>query len=268
MKKFLFFAVALIMTFGLNAQVFSDDFQSDTTASGWTTYTPTWDATNSPYNWHIASYQGDFYLSAACWDGTNNHASEQWIASPAFDASSYTSLSIQFDNRKRYTPYQDLELYISSDFAGDSASFASATWTKVTISTLDSDDSDYDWATSTDDISALAGQSNAYIAFKYVSTDDQGGNWTVNNITITGEAASINSVDEVISLYPNPTVDMIHFNVNSTNNNVQILNNLGQVVLSAQNVKNTVNVASLPQGVYSVIIENENGRTVKKFVKK
>ncbi len=267
MKKFLLFAVALIATFGLNAQVFSDDFQTDTTASGWTTYTPTWDAINSPYKWHIAEYSGDYYLSASDWDG-ENHTSEQWISSPSFDASAYTSLSITFDNRKRYAPYQDLELYVSSDFAGDSASFASATWTQITGLTLDSDDSDYDWATSTNDISSIAGASSAYIAFKYVSTDDAGGNWTVNNIVITG-AASVNSVYKpVLSLYPNPTSDVIYFNVNSTNNNVQILNTVGQVVLSAQNVRNSVNVATLPQGVYTVIIENENGRIAKKFVKR
>ena len=263
MKRILLLVVAFSMAISMNAQVFSDDFQSEN-IDGWTTISPNY-AVNAT-NWHLGDHESNYYVRASCYWDDVNHATDQWIISPAIDASSASTLSLTFDNEKNYQPYQDLELYAYTDFT-DSASFDEDNWTKITISGLATDD-DWVWVAASADLSSYAGESTLYIAFKYVSTDSEGGVWDIDNVEVSA-SSSINSVGEsIFSLYPNPTANVIFFNVEGNNNNVQIINTVGQVVLEASNAGNSMNVSSLQQGVYSVIIKNDNGRFIKKFVKK
>ena len=272
MKKGLLLILAVIFALSINAQIFSDDFE-DNDITDWTTVAPNY-GTN-PYTWHLYFYEtgNDHYLSASCYDGTNNHATEQWVISPSFSTTGYTGVTITFDNRKRYAPYQDLELYVSTDFTGDSANFSSATWTQVTGLTLDSDDSDYNWATTTDLSLGADNQSTVYIAFKYVSTDAAGGNWTVNNVVINGTGGSnVENISNRFKVYPNPAISELNISSISNIRNISVSNVIGQKVLNISNInaKNyTLNVADLTEGVYLINIENVDGTSaITKFVKK
>ncbi len=264
MKKILLLLVAIVFALGLNAQeVFNQDFETldsgaVVNADGWVTYSVIGDL-----GWHVYIYDDNhFYKMSGYDEGATEQ--EDWFITPAIDLTDGTTAHLSFSTSTKFDGPQ-LQLMASTDYTG-SGDPSSATWTE--LSGLNIGPQDYSWVQSNIDLSSYSGQT-VYVGYKYTSnTIDGSAVFQIDSI-VASKAASVNSVETpVISLYPNPTVDMIHFNVNSPNNNVQILNNLGQVVLSAQNVKNTVNVASLPQGVYSVIIENENGRTVKKFVKK
>ncbi|MCF6185375.1 MAG: choice-of-anchor J domain-containing protein [Bacteroidales bacterium] len=271
MKKGLLLILAVILTLGVNAQIFSDDFQ-DGDASDWTTVTPTWTA-SVPYSWHLSSYSGDYYFSASAYDGTNNLASEQWVISPAFSTTGYTGVTITFDNRQRYTIYQDLELYVSTDFTGDSASFSSATWTQITGLTLDTDPTDYNWATTTDLSLGVDDQATVYIAFKFVSVDGTAGNWTFNNVVVNGTGSSnIETVSNNAGIFPNPAINEL--NVTSQNNirSISVSNVIGQRIMNIESVNSknySLEVSGLTKGVYLISIENVDGTSsITKFVKK
>jgi len=70
-------------------------------------------------------------------------------------------------------------------------------------------------------------------------------------------------------IYPNPSSSKINISAASDFNKVEVLNLLGQTVISQPNSNNTasLDVSRLNNGVYFVRIVSENGTNVKKFVK-
>ncbi len=284
MKKILLSLVAIFAMFVVNAQtvLYSEDFpydpnytQSDYEAylnnQGWLRITPVFHDT-AYYHWHIGTYPNgqEAWLRASCYSAGVNHQTQQWAITPQIDASNATSLTLTFDNRKRFQPYAPLKVYISTDFAGDSASFASATWNEITGLTLDDNDGDYNWATNTSDISQYAGQ-QFYIAFYYESTDGtelgDGGVWDVDNIQVTSGAPSAVKKTQPTVIYPNPVEDVLYIMTGSPSN-VKIYNSVGQLVLSKENVNETLNVSSLQSGVYMIRIETDGQVITKKLLKK
>lgn len=266
MKKILLLVVVFAISLGANAQLVNEDFQADTLLpSTWSTYTPTYDTvTGNTFQWHISTYQGNNAARASSYNG-GNFATEQWLLTPAFSTQGLNSIQLVFKNEKASYPGNPLQVFVSTDYDGDSTNFASATWTEVTGLNLST--GTYEWVVNTSDISTTANNNNVYVGFKYTSTDQAGAVWDVDSVVVTG-STDINTVAKaLVSVYPNPTSDFIYFNTNSRNNKVTIVNNVGQIVLSKENVSNSLNVSKLQAGAYMVIIENENGRTVKKFLK-
>ncbi len=75
------------------------------------------------------------------------------------------------------------------------------------------------------------------------------------------------------TMYPNPAIDnlTIALNNNQKNVQVQIMNNVGQVILSQTNNANAnsmmINIAALPAGIYAVQLIGTNDTVSTKFVK-
>ncbi len=262
-RNLLLFATALLFAFSANAQLFSDNFQ-DGDFAGWTTVCP--DYATQPYIWKVSEYQGEFYLSTGAWDGSADHATTQWIVSPSFSTVGESGASISFDNRARYNVNQDIELYVSTDFAGDSASFDAATWTQVTGFAVDQSYGDYDWLLgATADLGNVGGQANVYIAFKYVSIDGAGGNWVLNNIEVTGTTGINTVASSVFSMYPNPVSDVL--TVNGDIANVTITNAIGQEVIKTN--QTSISTTNLRTGLYFVTVTDIEGNTAtRKLIKK
>ncbi|MCL2168363.1 MAG: T9SS type A sorting domain-containing protein, partial [Lentimicrobiaceae bacterium] len=82
---------------------------------------------------------------------------------------------------------------------------------------------------------------------------------------ITATCVGIKEIERTFSIVPNPATDMI--TIYSTNNikTVEVINFLGQTVISQQ--ENKVDVSSLTNGIYFVRVAFENGIGVQKFVK-
>ncbi len=266
MKKGLLLIAAIIfIAFNSNAQLALDDFQ-DGNIDGWLHISPTFASYNT--TWHINEHSGEYVLRASCFSDGANHATEQWAVSPSFSTPASGTITLEFDNDQNYDPYQDLEAYYSTDFAGDSASFESATWTQISGLTLSSGG----WAVvhSSNDISATAGNSNVYIAFKYVSTNTAGGVWDVDNVQVT-VSSSVNNITSSAKLFPNPT--SVELNIQSKVNisNITVSNVIGQRVLNIENIMSdfySLNVENFKNGVYMININNVDGTSaVTKFVK-
>jgi len=63
---------------------------------------------------------------------------------------------------------------------------------------------------------------------------------------------------EEISIYPNPTTDVLYIKSEFNIVSIEIYNNLGQLVLSNSH-KKEINISKLNQGIYFMKIKNENG---------
>jgi hypothetical protein len=73
----------------------------------------------------------------------------------------------------------------------------------------------------------------------------------------------------VFSIVPNPATNNIAITAKSDFSKVEIVNFLGQTVLSQSNdsKESRVDVSNLTNGIYFVRITSDNGTSVQKFVK-
>jgi hypothetical protein len=77
--------------------------------------------------------------------------------------------------------------------------------------------------------------------------------------------------ENLISIYPNPTNGIINFKfaMNIKINSIIIQNVLGEQVVKAENIQNDIfslNLSSLPKGIYFAIIDTDKGRSTKKIL--
>jgi hypothetical protein len=72
-----------------------------------------------------------------------------------------------------------------------------------------------------------------------------------------------------LSLYPNPAKDFLTVSIaNAENTSIDVINALGQVVLTVKNATetNTINTANLAKGVYFVTVSNGQQKSTQKLV--
>jgi hypothetical protein len=108
-------------------------------------------------------------------------------------------------------------------------------------------------------VAAIPGNSNLLI----IKTDANG------NFSSTGKEFSEN---ESLGIYPNPAANYLTIDtrdLQSKNYNIRIYDDVGDLVLEKclSDSKTTLNISSLPVGMYVAEIKTEKGVMVKKFVK-
>ncbi|WP_312556289.1 T9SS type A sorting domain-containing protein [Empedobacter brevis] len=79
---------------------------------------------------------------------------------------------------------------------------------------------------------------------------------------------NINKTD--VRIYPNPVVDILNIETDVNKNSIKIIDLTGKTIESytINEKKISVQVNHLPKGIYIVEVENENGKTNSKFIKK
>ena len=78
------------------------------------------------------------------------------------------------------------------------------------------------------------------------------------------------TLDNSFSIYPNPAKDVITIKTDLTIESVEIYNQLGQLVINrkgADILENSINVASLNNGIYLMTINTQDKKQTLKFVK-
>lgn len=115
------------------------------------------------------------------------------------------------------------------------------------------------WAASTADV-FIAGSDNASSTI------------TIDNVVIDGsETAGVNeNILANLSVYPNPTSDVVNVSVDALVSNVAIADLNGRTVKTVKfdGVSNaSVNVSDLASGVYMMTVSSDKGTTTKKIVK-
>ena len=96
------------------------------------------------------------------------------------------------------------------------------------------------------------------------------GNWnSLGNHDCACNPVSVNEIDLVsFDVYPNPSTGTIAINLQENNNNVSVLNSLGQQVWEKDAMQNGLYTIELPavKGVYFVHVVSQNGATSTKKI--
>ena len=69
-----------------------------------------------------------------------------------------------------------------------------------------------------------------------------------------------------ISVYPNPTSDVINISSNLSITSLELFNILGKKVMQSESVTNRLVVSELPSGIYLLNINTEKGNLTKKVI--
>ena len=71
-----------------------------------------------------------------------------------------------------------------------------------------------------------------------------------------------------LKVYPNPTENVLYFNTNLSNARLTIVDAQSGLIARKKVVNNGVDVSDLPSGLYTIIIEKDGKKMIKRFVKK
>ncbi len=124
----------------------------------------------------------------------------------------------------------------------------------------------------------LPGLNTANVLVKFVTTNDKGNNMFLDNINLSQSnpvgIKSYGMMNYKVEVYPNPSHGETTIMVNAeqaSKASVQVLNTIGQLVYSSEKYLNqgenhfNIDASRFAQGVYSVVIESEHGKAVKKL---
>lgn len=100
----------------------------------------------------------------------------------------------------------------------------------------------------------------------YAST--AAGEWTSYVMALPVSTVSIDKAEATMALYPNPATTHVNVAVNSQIRSFNVINAMGQVVLSQNNVNATnvtINTQNLAAGIYFVNVITDNGQVAKRI---
>jgi len=154
----------------------------------------------SSANWESASFSGadnSPYAQANAFG--SDEPADDWLVSPRLDLSEFNGANVSFISAVGFSDdgldEPAISLLVSTDYDGESTSPGDFTWQEVGDASIFAAQSDRDgnfspFIESGDvDISDVAGESNVYIAFRYISSGTGGGSTEarqVDNIRVNG----------------------------------------------------------------------------------
>lgn len=233
--------------------ILSQDWEGE--MDGWTFVTI---EGNKP--WVIGTYNNNHYANANGYgDDVDN---EQWCISPAFDLSGRDerNVTLTFKNATKFNG-PALELYVSEDYDGQDPT--AATWEPLEYI---ASEGNYVWTESGEiSLNAYAGSNRCNIAFRYISTIEEGAaSWEVDDILIVAD-----KYDNVITAEASFNVEvwnsdnaLMISNDSDSMLDVVVYNIVGQPVLSETVATGTSTIRhDLVEGVY--IVRIANGKEMK-----
>jgi hypothetical protein len=266
MKKIYSFLLIAVTTFGYGQ--LSENFDAGTTLpAGWATFRGT-NGLGTAFDWtFIASVRANTApnLAFVRYEAQTGGSNEDWLVSPLIDLTNYSSSSLTFYSKQQYTdPYGTVyEIRVSTASQTTHADFTSVEAYGeadflLTNTAMDAGD------LKTVDLSAYDGQ-QIYVAF--VMTQDDGDNWFLDTINVTGTLSNLDFNSQTTSVYPNPTNGLVTIQFNEEIESVKVIGLLGNVLKTYTNT-NSIDLSDLNSGSYIVSIVSTSGNVVtKKIVK-
>jgi beta-glucanase (GH16 family) len=92
------------------------------------------------------------------------------------------------------------------------------------------------------------------------------GSVVIGESIVNTNVSTVREINRAISIYPNPTQDILTVVAKESIDNYRIIDISGKVVLTGNN-PTTIDVSALKTGTYFVEFFSENGKAVKSFVK-
>lgn len=170
-------------------EIYSENFDNETTAFTFKDVTLTGGLTRV---WKVASYNNNGYLNASAFYSNASHASESWAVSPAILLGDSKKATLSFKHAINKladvsTMKDMMTAWISTNYTGD---VRTAEWKQLVIPKYP-EGVNWTFVESGDiDLTAYCGKA-VYIAFKYISTDDNSGGWEIDNFTIKGDGTAM-----------------------------------------------------------------------------
>ncbi len=136
--------------------------------------------------WNQGVYNGTTYAKMTGYYYAKAYeASEDWLVSNPINLSGVSGAVLNFNYVVNYlTSWNDIKVFISTDYDGTSDPSVNGTWTELT-GWAHSAGNDWTFVDSGDvDISAYTG-SNVYIAFKFTSPSDDSSTWEIDKVSVS-----------------------------------------------------------------------------------
>lgn len=267
MRKIYSLLFVVLTTFGYGQ--FSENFDAATSIpSGWATYRGE-NGLGTAFDWTFIATPRNYSPPNAAfvrYEANTGGLNEDWLVTPLINLTGYTGANLTFYGGQQFTvAYGTVyEVKVSTTSQTDLTTF-------TTVATYGESDFASTGAAAlvaadmkTVSLGAYDGQ-QIYVAF--VMTQDDGDNWFIDNVAVTGTLSNIDFESEVSSVYPNPTTGFVTIQHHQPIESIKVIGLLGNVVKSFSNT-NTIDLSDLNSGTYLVNIIAENGEmTTKKVVK-
>jgi len=156
------------------------DFNQNLDYEGWINY-----AEAGSKLWIERDFNNDGYAQFSSYQ-SGDASNIGWLISPAIDLSTAENVVLNFESASNFVTNaaNKLEVLISTDFSGDEAEIATATWTVLDAELADNTTNNYTYVPSGNiDLSAFTGM--VHIAFKVTGNgNDQTGLFQVDKIKV------------------------------------------------------------------------------------
>lgn len=267
MKKIYF-----LLLFGwvnLSIAQFSENFDAATAIpAGWASFRGA-NGLGTAFDWTFIATSRNYSPPNSAfvrYEANTGGINEDWLVTPLINLTDYTAVNLTFYGGQQYTAAYNTtyEIKVSTTSQTDISSF-------TTIETYTEADFASTGAAAlvaadmkTVDLSAYDGQ-QIYIAF--VMSQDDGDNWFLDNVAVTGSLSNISFTSESTTVFPNPTTGFVTIQHIQPIESIKVIGLLGNIVKTFSNT-NTINLSELNSGTYSITIVTEDGETITKKVVK
>ncbi len=251
---------------------------------GWTVVNadngPTWSRNGvaGGYNLSSQSTKYDFFTNTSVGDKDELFLPPMNLAGSAVPMMVFDVAYAQKDGASN----DKLEVMVSNDCGttwstiySNSGAALAASALPVTYAYVPDPNDPSQWRT---ELLNLTGFNTANVLCKFVATNGNGNNMYIDNVNLSQSApvgiAKVATAASTVNLFPNPSNGMTNLNITTTQAGtakVSVINTLGQVVMEKQlnlvagTNNSIIDMSSFSTGVYSVLVESNNGVTVKKL---
>lgn len=255
MKKIYLFAFGLLAQFS-QAQLSENFDAAATLPTGWVAFRGTNNA-GTLQDWAISttrSYSPD-NSAFVRYENVASGMAEDWLVTPQVDLLNRTDALLTFYGGQQYTDdYATVyEVKVSTTSQTDHASFTTVAtygetdFTDITTLELTS--------LQTIDLSAYDGQ-QIYVAF--VMSQDDGDNWFIDDVNITGTLSNESFNGNRVSVYPNPTNGIVSVQATVALAKIEIFNLVGNLIKTIEN-NTQVDISEVASGTYFIKTTSTDG---------
>lgn len=265
MKNLYKLAIALLFTNASFGQ-FNENFDASLSLpAGWVAYSGS-NGLGSSQSWGLTTMQYHSSNNAAHvhYEAVSGGLAEDWLVTSQINLNGYSGCTLSFYGSESY-PSMDYgtnyTVKISTTSQTDRNSFA-------TVATYGETSFGYSQPMTnqkTVDLSAYNGQ-QIYVAF--VMTQNDGDNWTIDDVKITGTLSNESFENKkTIKVYPNPVKDKVEVTALEEIESLQLISITGINIKQIQNTT-VMDMSELASGVYFLkITTKDNAISVKKIIK-
>lgn len=183
---------------------------------------------------------------------------DRWMITPSVTLGAYGNF-IEWEGKSQDASYPDNYLVLISTTDNQITSFTDTlehVWPE-----------NADWTVHQIDLSNL-GYNNQTVFFAFVNVTENGFKLYIDDVHVwkedpVGISEMINSI--AVNVFPNPTSGIISIETNDLIEEIVLMSANGQMI--TRTTEKTVDLTSLPSGVYFLNIETNNGVITKKILK-